>query len=189
MNAIHPALTGVRLVDGPVPVVAVLCGPCGDSVAWQLPADPLSVPQARALCREAALRWAVRTEAAQDAEIVVSELVTNAVLHGRPPIFLQFGHASAELVAAVYDAGTNMPAPLDPRWADPGRDVTGRGLALMSGCAGRWAVTRCSPGKIVTAWLTVEPVDAGPNPDTGQRPATVTRPAAAEFLHVPEGYS
>jgi hypothetical protein len=26
--------------------------------------------------------------------------------------------------------------------------------------AGRWAVTRCSPGKIVTAWLTVDPPSA-----------------------------
>jgi anti-sigma regulatory factor (Ser/Thr protein kinase) len=162
MNAIHPALTCVRPVDGPVSVTAVLYGPCNDSAAWQLPPDPLSVPQARALCREAARGWAVPAEVAQDAEIVVCELVTNAILHGRPPICLQFGRVGGELVAAVYDAGANMPAPpdpgwADPQWADPGHEVTGRGLALVTACAGRWAVTRCGLGKIVTAWLTVEP--------------------------------
>ncbi|MGE5286579.1 MAG: hypothetical protein ACM3ML_05120 [Micromonosporaceae bacterium] len=97
MNAFDPALTGLRPADGPVPVATVLCGPCDDALAWQLPADPLSAPRARALCRGAARAWAVPDEAAQA---------------------------------------------LDAAWADPGDDVTGRGLALVvPALAGRWAVT------------------------------------------------
>jgi anti-sigma regulatory factor (Ser/Thr protein kinase) len=157
MTVRPPAPTGVRPDDGPVRVAAVLCGPCDDAAAWQLPADPLSVPQARALCRQAARGWSVPTPVAQDAEIVVCELVTNAVVHGSPPIYLQFGRSAGELVAAVYDASDTMPVPRDPGWADPRRDVTGRGLGLVvSGFAGRWTVTRCTPGKIVTAWLRID---------------------------------
>jgi anti-sigma regulatory factor (Ser/Thr protein kinase) len=160
---------GERPDDGPVRVAAVLCGPCDDSLAWQLPPDPLSVPQARALCRQTARGWAVPTPVAQDAEIVVCELVTNAVVHGWPPIYLQFGRTAGELVAAVYDARDTMPAPRDPGRADPERDVTGRGLGLVvSGFAGRWTVTRCTPGKIVTAWLRIDLPSAVCDPGGGQ---------------------
>ncbi|HEX9356580.1 MAG TPA: ATP-binding protein [Streptosporangiaceae bacterium] len=185
VNAIQPITGELDPVVGPVRVTAVLCGPCDDAAAWQLPADPLSVPQARALCRQAARAWAVPAAVAQDAEIVVCEFVTNAVVHGRPPIFLQFGRVGGELVAAVYDAGDTMPVLNDPTWCDPGRDVMGRGLALViPAYADCWTVTRCSPGKIVTARLTV---DSAAEPDLGDWPSgAAAEPVAARAVHQPE---
>jgi Histidine kinase-like ATPase domain len=162
MKATHPAQAGLRPVAGPVPIGAFVSGHFGDAAAWQIPADPRSVPQARALCRQTALKWAVPTAAAQDAESIVSELISNAVLHGGPPIYVQLGRAAGELLAAVYDASDKMPTPRQPGEWDRACDVTGRGLSMViPALTSRWTITRCDRGKIVTAYLAVELAAAG----------------------------
>jgi hypothetical protein len=46
MNATHPVQAGLRPVAGPVPIGAFVSGHFGNVAAWQIPADPRSVPQA-----------------------------------------------------------------------------------------------------------------------------------------------
>jgi anti-sigma regulatory factor (Ser/Thr protein kinase) len=70
-----------------------------------------------------------------DARLLVTELVTNALRHGRPPIELTVGSDERRLRVEVEDAGGGRPA----RRPDPGADG-GWGLLLVESAADRWGV-------------------------------------------------
>ena len=99
----------------------------------------------RVWCRdlEPELRW--------DVELVVSELVTNAVLHGGDPITLTLDVGDVVLVV-VSDGGEGV-----PRAGDGGPDGEGgRGLAMVAGVVSDWGVrVDENPGKEVWALLSV----------------------------------
>lgn len=81
-----------------------------------------------------------------DAEIAVSEIVTNAVLHGREPITVTIA-LEESLRVEVTDGSAVSPtfSFLDPT------AVTGRGLLLVSAVADRWGVEPHDEGK--TVWI------------------------------------
>src|SRR4051794_18055425 len=103
--------------------------------------------------------WGV-PDLADDAELVVSELVTNATLHGVPPIRLRIGRQWAGGRLEVVDASGVAPqsssgAPLD---------TVGRGFTIMAALAAGW---RCHPegaGKVVWCALSTATPDAGSGP-------------------------
>lgn len=110
-----------------------------------------SVPAARAFARETLADWGVRGRA-DDVVLCVSELATNALLHGVPPgrgFLLRLGllPCGDGVRVEVHDSGGGAPAvPL----ADPdGSDEGGRGLLLVSELADKWGVTEREPGKVV----------------------------------------
>lgn len=111
---------------------------------------PLAVPTARALLREvvAGTPFARRLD---DGELALSELVTNAVLHGREPIDLCVRVDGDVLRVEVRDANPVSPSfsMLDPT------AVTGRGLMLISSAADRWGVDPEPDGKVV--WFELRP--------------------------------
>jgi anti-sigma regulatory factor (Ser/Thr protein kinase) len=82
-----------------------------------------------------------------DAALAVSEIVTNAVLHGREPITLRFRVATDGIRVEVHDGSPVSPAfsMLDPT------AVTGRGLMLVSAAADSWGVDPDENGK--TVWF------------------------------------
>jgi anti-sigma regulatory factor (Ser/Thr protein kinase) len=89
-----------------------------------------------------------------DTELVVSELVTNATLHGEPPIVLRIEGRPDGVHVEVEDAGPAMPIFMQPH-----RDnMTGRGLSLILGLSVAWGVDRLSSGKTVWAELAAESV-------------------------------
>jgi anti-sigma regulatory factor (Ser/Thr protein kinase) len=105
----------------------------------------------------------VAPASASDAEQVISELVTNAVVHGQAPVIVQIGRRPGELITTVYDAGPRMPMPRDPgAGIDDDHEPSGWGLAaIVATLSSRWTVTPAEPaGKTVTAYL----------PLPGQRP-------------------
>ncbi|MEV5587086.1 ATP-binding protein [Nonomuraea pusilla] len=112
--------------------------------SWDLPCDPEAVAKARALAREALADWNL-TAAAEDVELIVSELVTNAVVHARPPIGLTLYARGAAVRGEVVDHSTAVPRPvmvtLDEEY--------GRGLALVEAYATRWGVDPLPTGKVV----------------------------------------
>jgi len=111
-----------------------------------LEALPESVPVARALLRElvAGTAFARRLE---DGELALSELVTNAVLHGRDPLFSTFTLTEQVLRVEVTDA-----SPVSPSFSMLDQTaVTGRGLLLISAVSDRWGVDPSATGKAV--WL------------------------------------
>ncbi|MDN3256476.1 ATP-binding protein [Streptomyces sp. MA25(2023)] len=107
-----------------------------------------SVPAARAFARETLVDWGVRGRA-DDVALCVSELATNALLHGVPPgrgFLLRLLPCGDGVRVEVHDSGGGVPAvPLDPDGADEG----GRGLLLVSELADKWGVAEREPGKVV----------------------------------------
>ncbi len=80
-----------------------------------------------------------------DAVLLTSELVTNAVLHGRAPISLRLLRTSSEAVLEVHDAASFLPRRLRPT----PEDEHGRGLQLVACLADRWGVRPVREGKAV----------------------------------------
>ena len=109
-----------------------------------LRAVPDAAPQARAALRDA-LRGTAFEARLDDGELAVSELVTNAVLHGREPITVRILVTGECLRVEVHDGSAISPSfsMLDPT------AVTGRGLMLISAASDRWGVEPEASGKQV----------------------------------------
>ncbi|WP_380170461.1 ATP-binding protein [Kineococcus sp. DHX-1] len=83
-------------------------------------------------------------------DLVVTELVTNAVRHGAPPAALTLDCAGeAGVTVRVRDAGTELP---QLRQADPGA-LGGRGIALVDVLSAQWGVDPAPDGKTVWSRL------------------------------------
>ncbi|SDQ87554.1 SpoIIE family protein phosphatase [Quadrisphaera sp. DSM 44207] len=117
---------------------------------WQLPGDPSSIGRARRHVLTTCAAW--RLQAGPEAELVVSELVANAVLHGWGPVGLRVRHTGRGLLVEVDDAN---PAPPQPRGGEaPG--TGGYGLQVVERLA-EWGWRRSGAGKTVWALLPALP--------------------------------
>jgi anti-sigma regulatory factor (Ser/Thr protein kinase) len=116
----------------------------------RLPPHPASVGRARKFLVECLN--SVGIYEVEDAQLVVSELVTNAVIHARTEIVLRVmaGDDGAVRVE-VIDGSSAMPG---PRLATTAAD-DGRGLALVDHFTPKWGVDRIPTGKAV--WFVVPP--------------------------------
>ncbi|MEU9887844.1 ATP-binding protein [Sphaerisporangium sp. NPDC051011] len=120
------------------------------TVCWDLPCEPAIVGQARRVVRDTCNGWAVPAELADDLVLVVSELVGNAVVYGRPPVRLSLWSTEEDLCVRVTDHG-----PEDPRRLELSLEaIHGRGLTIVETLADRWGVVHTSDdGKTVwAAW-------------------------------------
>ncbi|MEN8654675.1 SpoIIE family protein phosphatase [Streptomyces sp. 21So2-11] len=119
-----------------------------DVAVWQLARDPQEVGRARRLVRGQLAVWGVE-EVADQVELLVSEVVTNAVRHARHhPVELRLVRTDA-LLCEVGDDSHTLPALMS---AGPG-DEAGRGLAVVSALAREWGTSRTGDGKMV--WFEV----------------------------------
>ncbi len=80
-----------------------------------------------------------------DAALVTSELVTNAVRYGRPPLDLRARLEGHEMLLEVRDQATFQPRKLRP----DEDDEHGRGLQIVSALADRWGTRPTEHGKAV----------------------------------------
>jgi PAS domain S-box-containing protein len=115
---------------------------------WDLPPNPAVVAQARHLTAEQLAAWGLE-EAAFMTELVVSELVTNAIRHAEPPIQLRLIHERG-LICEVSDGSSTAPHLRRARTYDEG----GRGLLLVAQLTDRWGTRHTSGGKTIWAELT-----------------------------------
>ncbi|MFJ9008545.1 SpoIIE family protein phosphatase [Streptomyces canus] len=112
---------------------------------WDLPADPTVVAQARRLVTAQLASWNL-LEASFVTELVVSELVTNAIRHAEPPIRLRLLH-DRHLICEVSDASSTAPHLRRARTYDEG----GRGLLLVAQLSERWGTRHNREGKVIWA--------------------------------------
>ncbi|OKK17695.1 hypothetical protein AMK16_20050 [Streptomyces sp. CB00455] len=115
-------------------------------VVWDLSSDPSVVAQARRNATEQLTAWGLE-EAAFVTELLVSELVTNAIRYGRPPIQLRLIHQSSTLICEVSDASNTAPHMRRARIFDE----NGRGLLLIAQLAQRWGTRHAPIGKTIWA--------------------------------------
>ncbi|MFD7462557.1 MULTISPECIES: SpoIIE family protein phosphatase [unclassified Streptomyces] len=145
------------LPDTPVDDVALLIARTraldADRVAvWDLPADPAVVATARQEATEQLERWGLE-ESVFVTELVVSELVTNAIRYGGAPIQLRLIRDQAALICEVSDASSTSPHLRRARTFDEG----GRGLLLVAQLTQRWGTRPSGTGKTIWAEQALPP--------------------------------
>ncbi|NGO13272.1 SpoIIE family protein phosphatase [Streptomyces sp. HC44] len=118
---------------------------------WELPNNPQIVAEARKFASAQLAAWGL-DEAVFTTELVVSELVTNAIRHGDDPIRLRLIR-DAVLICEVADGSNTAPHLRRARVFDEG----GRGLLLVAQLTERWGTRHTDAGKIIWAELGVAP--------------------------------
>ncbi|MEU9977090.1 SpoIIE family protein phosphatase [Streptomyces sp. NPDC051014] len=125
--------------------------PPSQFATWDLPSDPVVVAHARALATAQLTGWGLEGMTATT-ELIVSELVTNAVRHGAGPITLRLIRHEV-LVIEVTDASDSVPRLRHARPTDEG----GRGLFLVAQLASRRGTRNSPAGKTVWAEQEINP--------------------------------
>lgn len=95
--------------------------------------------------------WGLATGVTEDAVLVASELITNAVLHGKAPVELRLRATATDLVLQALDGATSLPQRMRPT-AD---DEHGRGLQIVALLAARWGTRPTPSGKSVWCMLPI----------------------------------
>lgn len=116
-----------------------------------LPATSAAAAQARQHVREACRAWTL-DHLTDPAELIVTELVSNAVLHAGTPVDLMLTRRHRFLHLAVRDAD---PTPPRVPSIDPATAERGRGLRLIDTYASGWGSLTSRSSKIVWAKLRV----------------------------------
>ncbi len=117
----------------------------GQVVSWDLPADPALVADARARAARQLAAWGLE-EIRFTTELLVGELVTNAIRHAQPPIQLRMILDGA-LCCEVSDGSSSAP---HLRRADR-YDEGGRGLLLVAQLTEGWGSRHTRTGKTIWA--------------------------------------
>ena len=138
---------------------AMLLGPPADDVAlviarpraldadqiatWEIPPDPAAVASARENALRRLREWGLG-QLYFSTELIVSELVTNAIRYGRPPIRLRMIRDNM-LICEVSDSSGTAPHMRRAHAFDEG----GRGLLLVSRLSRRWGSRHTQEGKTI----------------------------------------
>ena len=167
----------------------------GEALALRLPPDLRSVSRGRAKLAEIARAWACPGHLLDDARVVLSELMSNGVLHARTEMRVVISRRGKGLRLEVHDESPAPPLPpptlvegtvslldepiqlelMGPRFPPA---ATGRGLSIVSALASAWGwYPEAGGGKIVWAELgTVETDDHRAGRGSSERHAHVMRP-------------
>ncbi|GGJ69005.1 SpoIIE family protein phosphatase [Streptomyces brasiliensis] len=151
LDALCDTVLADLLPENPADDVALLVARTralsGEQVAtWELPSDPAVVARARKNATEQLAAWDL-DEAVFITELVVSELVTNAIRYGRPPLRLRLIREAHTLICEVSDASNTVPHMRRARVFDEG----GRGLLLVAQLTERWGTRHTRVGKTIWA--------------------------------------
>lgn len=117
----------------------------GGSLEREFPPEPLSAPAARKFVL--GLGWSDDSDMNSRLATVVSEIVTNAILHARTPFVVSVSSEPAAIRVEVTDGSSSFPARRD---YDPTQPA-GRGLTIVDAMADRWGVAALPTGK--TVWF------------------------------------
>ncbi len=120
----------------------------GDGLEREFPPEPLSAPAARKFVL--GLGWSDDSDINIRLATVVSEIVTNAILHAQTPFTVSVSPDPRAIRVEVTDGSPSFPT---KRTYDP-TQPTGRGLAIVDAMADRWGVATEPSGK--TVWFELE---------------------------------
>ncbi|MFJ4982662.1 SpoIIE family protein phosphatase [Streptomyces sp. NPDC088732] len=118
----------------------------GSRVAeWDVPGDPAAVSGVRAAVSRRLAEWGL-AELSFTTELLLSELITNAIRYGAEPIHVRL-ILDRTLICEVSDAGSTAPHLRYAATTDEG----GRGLFLVAQFAERWGTRYTATGKVIWA--------------------------------------
>ncbi|MGW3746855.1 SpoIIE family protein phosphatase [Streptomyces sp. NPDC005146] len=141
-------LYSLRSKDRPGDAVLLLARtrpfPAHSLATWLLDHDPTAAATARGHTRRTLADWNVDEDTAYAAELIVSELVTNAIRYGAPPLQLRL-IKNRTLTCEVHDDAATSPRLRHARTVDEG----GRGLFIVAQLAQRWGTRYTTEGKTV----------------------------------------
>ena len=143
-TAVLDALLPTRPADDVALLVARTHALPEDRIAaWDVDPDPASVAGVRSLAVAQVEHWGL-DEASFATELILSELVTNAIRYGTPPIRVRLVY-DRTLICEVSDTSSTSPHLRHATTTDEG----GRGLFLVAELADRWGTRYLPAGKII----------------------------------------
>ncbi|MEU9393690.1 SpoIIE family protein phosphatase [Streptomyces sp. NPDC048324] len=159
-RAVLEALKPARLSDD----IALLAArtrriPSSSVAEWDVPPDTAVVPSVRAECRTVLSGWGLE-ETAYTTELILSELVTNAIRYGSPPVKVRLLHGRS-LICEVSDGSSTSPRLRRAAMTDE----VGRGLFLVAQFAQRWGTRYTAHGKVIWAEQMLHDGTPGPADD------------------------
>lgn len=113
-----------------------------------VPPEPGSVPIIRQFVKD--LEWSKDEDSDMRLSLLVSELVTNAVLHARTTFAVQVTMTATAIRVSVTDGSSVLPERRTYNFLHP----TGRGLHLVDSLSDRWGVDLEPTGK--TVWFELD---------------------------------
>jgi anti-sigma regulatory factor (Ser/Thr protein kinase) len=117
-----------------------------DRVAeWEVPVDPAAVGEVRAAVARQLARWDLE-DLSFTTELILSELVTNAIRYGSPPVRVRLLR-DRTLICEVSDSSNTSPHLRYAAMTDEG----GRGLFLVAQLTDRWGTRYTPTGKVIWA--------------------------------------
>jgi anti-sigma regulatory factor (Ser/Thr protein kinase) len=122
--------------------------PSGPKICAHFAAERHAPRAARHFAAEVLARWGHASTLLEDVKLVVTELATNAVRHGRSAFSVEIHPHGACVRVSVRDASRARPTPRDNPMAP-----SGRGLRLIDAIAARWGAEIAGDGKVVWAEL------------------------------------
>nr|WP_235460454.1 SpoIIE family protein phosphatase/ATP-binding protein [Streptomyces olivochromogenes] len=125
-----------------------------DQVAeWEVPRDPAAVAPVRTDCARRLADWGLE-QLGFTAELILSELITNAIRYGAEPIIVRLlrtepmgSRDAGSLIFEVADGSSTSPRLRRAKATDEG----GRGLFLVARFAERWGTRYTTTGKVIWA--------------------------------------
>ncbi|MEU3413142.1 SpoIIE family protein phosphatase [Streptomyces sp. NPDC006658] len=118
--------------------------------AWDVPFDVTAVPRVRGEVSRRLADWGL-AETAFATELILSELLTNALRYGAPPVRVRL-LLGRTLVCEVSDGSNTSPRLRRAASTDEG----GRGLFLVSQFADLWGTRYAARGKVIWAEQTLD---------------------------------
>ncbi|MFI8091230.1 SpoIIE family protein phosphatase [Streptomyces sp. NPDC086080] len=136
----------IRASDDIALIVARTRALSADRIAeWPVPSDPAAVGEVRAAVSRKLAEWGLEA-LTFGTELILSELVTNALRYGGSPIQVRMLH-DRNLICEVYDSSSTSPHLRYATMTDEG----GRGLFLVAQLADRWGTRYLPAGKVIWA--------------------------------------
>jgi serine phosphatase RsbU (regulator of sigma subunit)/PAS domain-containing protein/anti-sigma regulatory factor (Ser/Thr protein kinase) len=141
---------------------------------WDVPGDPAAVAGVRAGAARRLQEWGLE-ELSFSTELVISELVTNAIRYGTAPIRLRLLRDRNSLICEVTDGSSTSPHLRRAATTDEG----GRGLFLVAQFTQRWGTRYMPRGKVI--WTEQSVHGASAEPDAGMADALLDQWGDADW--------
>ncbi|MET8146276.1 ATP-binding protein [Sphaerisporangium sp. NPDC005288] len=119
---------------------------------WDIPRDPTVLADVRKMIRQTLSKWQLAgagDDLTDDIVLASTEVLSNAVLYGLPPIRFTLRVSGETLLAEITDHGAGRPE----RRSGIDDDEHGRGLTIVEALCDEWGVLPSPEGPAKTVWF------------------------------------